>query len=200
MFSRLRDWIASLLRPSPTRSVLSLVVIGLVLGVGGVIAFDASMHATSTDEFCVSCHELEVNTLPQFMRSSHYGNASGVSATCADCHIPKEFVPKMVRKIEAAREVYGHFTGVIDTPEKYAAHAPAMKAREIARIKANDSQECRNCHTEDRMLIAVQSAKAREYHQAMHMNGKTCIDCHSGIAHPENTGEPETSTADLPAH
>ncbi len=200
MFSRLRDWIASLLRPSPTRSVLSLVVIGLVLGVGGVIAFDATMHATSTDEFCVSCHELEVNTLPQFQRSSHYGNASGVSATCADCHIPKEFVPKMIRKIEAAREVYGHFTGVIDTPEKYAAHAPAMKAREIARIKANDSQECRNCHTEDRMLIAVQSAKAREYHQAMHMNGKTCIDCHSGIAHPENTGEPETSTADLPAH
>lgn len=186
--SRLRQWFASLLRPSPTRSVLSLVVIGGLLGVGGVIAFDTTMHATSTDEFCVSCHELEVNTLPQFMRSSHYTNAAGASATCADCHIPKEFVPKMIRKIEAAREVYGHFTGVIDTPEKYAAHAPAMKAREIARIKANDSQECRNCHTADRMLLAAQTAKAREYHQAMQTNDKTCIDCHAGIAHPENTG------------
>ena len=173
--SRLRDWLGALLRPSPTVSVLSLLVVGGVLGVGGVIAFEFSMHATSTDEFCVSCHELEVNTLPQFQRSSHFSNAGGVSATCSDCHIPKEFVPKMIRKIEAAREVYGHFTGIIDTPEKYAAHAPAMKAREIARIKANDSQECRNCHTADRMLLAAQTAKAREYHQAMQTNEKPAL-------------------------
>ncbi|MDA8752689.1 NapC/NirT family cytochrome c, partial [Halieaceae bacterium] len=67
-------------------------------------------------------------------------------------------------------------------------HAPAMKAREIARLRANDSQECRNCHVTERMLLAAQSAKAREFHQAMQKNGKTCIDCHTGIAHPENTG------------
>ena len=63
-----------------------------------------------------------------------------------------------------------------------------MKAREIARLQANDSQECRNCHQVDRMLLAAQTAKAQEYHQAMLTNGKTCIDCHSGIAHPENAG------------
>ena len=89
--------------------------------------------------------------------------------------------------MEAAREVWGHWTGLIDTPEKYAAHAPAMKAREIARIRANDSQECRNCHNPERMLLASQSAKAQNYHQAMEKQGKTCIDCHSGLAHPENT-------------
>jgi cytochrome c-type protein NapC len=90
----------------------------------------------------------------------------------------------MIRKVEAAREVWGTITGVIDTPEKYAAHAPEMKAREIKRLRANDSQECRNCHDAERMLLPMQSAKAQTYHKAMVSENKTCIDCHAGIAHP----------------
>lgn len=62
-----------------------------------------------------------------------------------------------------------------------------MKQREIGRLQANDSQECRNCHTADRMLTALQSAKAQEYHALERSRGKTCIDCHAGIAHPENS-------------
>lgn len=182
-----RGWLRSLLRPSPSRSILSLLVIGLVLGAGGLLAFDATLHATSTEEFCVSCHEIEINTFRQFKETSHYQNASGVAATCSDCHMPKEFLPKMVRKVEAAREVWGHFTGIIDTPEKYAAHAPAMKEREINRLKANDSRECRNCHNADRMVLASQSERAQKYHKKMVSGESTCIDCHSGLAHPENT-------------
>lgn len=181
------SWLKKLLKPSTSRSVLSLVAVGVVLGVGGWLAFDATLHATSTEEFCTSCHEMEINAYAQLEKTMHFSNAAGVSATCSDCHIPKEFVPKMIRKVEAAREVWGHFTGIIDTPEKYAAHTPVMKAREIARIKANDSQECRNCHATERMFTALQSAKAQKYHAAERMGNKTCIDCHAGIAHPDNT-------------
>ncbi len=185
--SRLSDWLRQLRQPSPSRSVLSLLGIGLGLGVLGVIAFDATMEATSTEAFCSSsCHEMTIPT-EQLMQTSHYANADGVRADCADCHIPKEFVPKMIRKVEAAREVWGSITGVIDTPEKYAAHAPKMKAREIARLKANDSQECRNCHEADKMVAELQTAKAQKYHSALESQGKTCIDCHTGIAHPLHT-------------
>lgn len=184
--SESQGWRKRLLSPSPTHSVLALVGIGLLLGVLGVIAFNATLHATSTESFCISCHEMEDNAFAQLQKTSHYNNATGVRPTCSDCHVPQEFVPKMIRKIEAAREVWGTITGIIDTPEKYAAHAPAMKAREIARLQANDSQECRNCHETERMLAAVQSAKAQRYHKARRMNDKTCIDCHAGIAHPEN--------------
>ena len=186
--SSLMSWLKGLRRPSPKRSVLSLLAIGIFLGVVGIITFDVTMHATSTESFCISCHEMNVNPYPQLQRTSHYSNKIGLAATCSDCHLPKEFVPKMIRKIEASREVWGTITGLINTPEKYAAHTPAMKAREIARLKANDSQECRNCHVVDRMAMAEQTAKATEYHQAMKNNGKTCIDCHAGIAHPENSG------------
>ncbi len=174
----------ALLRPSATKSILSLLLGGVVLGIVGVVAFDGVMHATSTDKFCTSCHEMDI-PYQQVQASTHYSSASGMRATCADCHIPKEFVPKMVRKIEAAREVWGSITGIIDTPEKYAAHAPAMKQREINRLLANDSRECRNCHESGRMLPALQTAKARQYHQNMDRDGKTCISCHAGIAHPE---------------
>ena len=62
-----------------------------------------------------------------------------------------------------------------------------MKQREIKRLQANDSQECRNCHDTERMLTAMQSAKAQRYHGARQLNNKTCIDCHAGIAHPDGS-------------
>lgn len=182
-------WLKRLLRPSPTRSILSLLVIGIIIGVGGLLAFDTTMKATSTEAFCTSCHEMADNSLVQLEKTSHFKNASGVAASCSDCHVPHEFLPKMVRKVEAAREVWGTITGVIDTPEKYAAHAPQMKQREINRLKANDSQECRNCHNADRMLLAVQSTRAQKFHKRMLDGNRTCIDCHAGIAHPDNSGD-----------
>lgn len=162
------------------------LLLGGVLGVVAILAFDGVMHVTSTDEFCGSaCHEM-VTPRSALQQTAHYSNSHGVSVGCADCHIPKEFLPKMLRKIEASREVWGHFTGLIDTPEKYAAHRPVMREREVRRIRANDSQECRNCHRLDRMDFAAQSRAVRRYHRAMDARGKTCIDCHTGIAHPES--------------
>lgn len=169
------------------RKTLGILAAGIVLGIVGILAFDATMHATSTDKFCTSCHEMQIPAA-QLQKTSHFSNSSGVNAGCSDCHVPQEFLPKMVRKVEAAREVWGSLTGIIDTPEKYIAHAPAMKAREIARLKANDSQECRNCHDAQRMLSVIQTSKAQRFHRALSSNRKTCIDCHAGIAHPDNSG------------
>ena len=165
MMGWLKRLFGFLFNPSSKYSVAALVGGGLVLGVAGVAGFNFSMHATSTDEFCTSCHVMADNAGMMLVGTTHHMNRSGVRPGCSDCHIPKEFGPKLVRKIQASREVWGWITGVIDTPEKYAAHAPTMKAREIARLKANDSQECRNCHEAGRMLASAQSPKARSLPQ-----------------------------------
>ena len=170
-------------QPTAKYSVLLLTGVGVTVGVLGVLTFDATMEATSTEQFCVSCHEMSDNAGMMLEGTTHFKNTSGVRPTCSDCHLPHEFIPKMIRKVEASREVWGSITGIIDTPEKYAAHAPAMKKREIARLKANDSQECRNCHDTKQMLFEMQTAKAQEYHQAVEHAGKTCIDCHAGLTH-----------------
>ena len=56
--------------------------------------------------------------------------------------------------------------------------------------KANDSKECRNCHNVDRMNFNDQRSVAARMHQKMKTEGKTCIDCHKGIAHqlPDMSG------------
>ena len=172
---------------SKLRGRLALAGIGIAIGVIGVLVFNASLEATATEEFCISCHEMEANPYASIRKTSHFSNVSGVRPTCPDCHVPQEFLPKIMHKIKASREVWGTLTGIIDTPEKYRAHAPTMKQREIERLRANDSRECRNCHDTGQWLTALQSSKAQKYHQAIHLNRKTCIDCHAGIAHPANT-------------
>jgi len=195
MFSKLGKLIAPLFRPSARWSVLTLLVVGLVLGVVGVLGFNASLHATNTEAFCTSCHEMYNQPFQTIQKTTHYNNAAGVRPICSDCHVPHAFVPKMIRKIEAAREVWGSIIGKIDTPEKYMAHLEEMKQREIARMRANDSSGCRSCHDVARMKLSEQSENARFYHLAMSEQGKTCIDCHQGIAH-QYPGQSDSSVAD----
>jgi cytochrome c-type protein NapC len=64
------------------------------------------------------------------------------------------------------------------------AHAGSPATNEWARMKANDSLECRNCHSAESMDITRQSPRAVAAHQRfLFTHEKTCIDCHKGIAH-----------------
>jgi cytochrome c-type protein NapC len=50
-------------------------------------------------------------------------------------------------------------------------------------MKGTDSRECRNCHHYESMDYAEQGRRASARHQKGFDEGKTCIDCHKGIAH-----------------
>jgi cytochrome c-type protein NapC len=185
-------WWHSLRQTYPNRSAVALgaavLVVCLIVGGGAVIAATVAVHLTSTESFCIGCHELRDNALAEFKDTIHDKNRTGVRAECADCHLPRELVPMMVRKVEAVREVWGHMTGYIDTKEKYEKNRHAMAVREWTRMKKNDSQECRNCHTPEAMDPEKQSEMARERHAKARAERTTCIDCHFGIAHTEPDG------------
>ena len=176
--------------PNRSRVALGIAVLLFCFVVGGILVggATAAIHLSSTESFCIGCHELRDNAYAEFKDTIHDKNRTGVRAECADCHLPKEFVPMMVRKVEAAREVWGHMTGYIDTPEKYEKNRHAMAVREWTRMKNNDSQECRNCHTVAAMDPEKQSEAARARHAKAKAEGTTCIDCHFGIAHKEPDG------------
>ena len=185
-------WWASLRQAYPHRRPITLAVLTLLfcLVVGGALigAGAATLHLTGTEQFCISCHELRDNAYAEFKDTIHDKNRTGVRAECADCHLPREFVPMMIRKVEAAREVWGHLNGYIDTKEKYEKARHAMAVREWTRMKKNDSQECRNCHTPEAMDPEKQSETARARHAKAKAEKTTCIDCHFGIAHTEPDG------------
>jgi cytochrome c-type protein NapC len=156
--------------------------------------FNTALEATNTEAFCIGCHEMKDNVLPELQQTIHYTNRSGVRAVCSDCHVPHDWTYKMARKMQASKEVWGAMFGTIDTREEFLDHRLTLAKHEWARLKANDSRECRNCHQYDSMDLTRQSRRAAFIHQNYLGTGQnTCIDCHKGIAHqlPSMKGIPE---------
>ncbi|AKM48368.1 cytochrome c-type protein NapC [Edwardsiella anguillarum] len=177
----------------PSRLAIgTLLLLGFVAGILFWSGFNTGLEKANTEQFCLSCHEMRDNVYQEYLETAHYSNRSGVRATCPDCHVPHEFVPKMIRKIKASKELYGKVFGVIDTPQKFEAHRLQMAENEWARMKSNNSQECRNCHNFDNMDFSQQKTVAAKMHDQAIRDNKTCIDCHKGIAHklPEMKGIP----------
>jgi cytochrome c-type protein NapC len=177
-----QTWIF-LRKPSSKYSVLTIGLICFYLGILFWGGFNTGVDATNKLEFCISCHEMRDNVFVEYKKTIHYTNRSGVRAICSDCHVPKEWSHKLWRKIQASQEVWGKITGIVDTPEKFEARRMKLATSEWERMKASDSRECRNCHS----FEAMRDTKEKQVVYAIHMKGKdkgkTCIDCHKGIAH-----------------
>lgn len=160
----------------------------LLVGVfaGGIAflgAFNAAVQWTNTESFCISCHEMEENAYRELKLTAHDLNRTGVRASCADCHVPREWHAKMAAKLRASKDLLGHFIGTIDTPEKYNARRLAMAQAVWSYMKATNSRECQDCHSLSAMALDEQQGRARRKHQRMLAKGQSCIDCHKGIAH-----------------
>lgn len=168
---------------------LGLTFIGgfaaLLLVVGGAYG----LAVTSTEEFCIGCHEMKSNPYAEFQGTVHDTNRSGVRAICTNCHVPNEPVPLILRKMRATFEVIGHLRGIIDTKEKYESHRAMLATRVWTRMLETDSLECRNCHKSEKMDKDKQSEKAFARHTKARTEGMTCIECHYGIAHKEPEGD-----------
>jgi len=104
----------------------------------------------STDAFCTSCHEMDT-PFQELTHSVHYSNVLGVRASCADCHVPPAFLPGLMRHMAASLEVWAHLTGELGTPAKYESHRLELAQKIWRELKANDSAECRSCHTPSAM-------------------------------------------------
>jgi len=169
--------------PTSRYSLGALLIVG---GAGGILfwgGFHWALEITNTEKFCISCHEMRNTVYQELQKTIHFSNRTGVRATCPDCHVPKEWFPKIVRKIRASNELLHKVLGTIDTPEKFEKHRKTMAERVWAEMKANDSHECRNCHNFGSMDFTKQKEWSAPVHQVALKEGGTCIDCHKGIAH-----------------
>ena len=182
-----RNWWDRLCRPG-SKWLLGIPVGAFLLFLAGAIAVigsEVAIHATGTEQFCTSaCHSMQAFTTPEWLDSPHNKNASGVRATCADCHIPREYPQKLIVKTRSGfSDMYHELMGTISTREKYEAHRARMAEDVWAYMVKTDSRECRNCHSEEHFVLSDQPEKAAKAHVTGPEEGKTCIDCHKGIAH-----------------
>ncbi|HEY9081238.1 NapC/NirT family cytochrome c [Magnetovibrio sp.] len=164
-----------------TKPVFAAVIflIGVVVWGG----FNTAMEATNTLEFCVSCHEMKDNVYAEYVQTTHYSNRSGVRAICSDCHVPKEWGHKVIRKIRATNELFHWMIGSIDSKEKFEAKRLELAQTVWKEMKANGSHECKNCHSFDAMHWQKQNLRAMVTMQTAQLQDITCIECHKGIAH-----------------
>ncbi|MDP1732949.1 MAG: NapC/NirT family cytochrome c [Sulfuritalea sp.] len=175
-----------LLNP-PKCSMLRMIVIGIVGGIAIWGGLNTGMEYTNRTEFCLSCHTMQT-PYEELKKTVHYSNRTGTTVGCADCHVasskdPFDYARKLTQKVFASKDVIGEILGTINTPEKFEAHRLTMAKRVWAHMKETDSKECRNCHKFEKMDTTKQKDRSAVKHEGAVQDGKTCIDCHKGIAH-----------------
>jgi nitrate/TMAO reductase-like tetraheme cytochrome c subunit len=178
-----RTW-RRLTTPSARWSVLSLLLIGFVIGAGALLATRTMVAVTGTNDFCSNaCHSMQW-VAQEYRQSNHFINRTGVQAACHDCHIPHQYPQLLWYKAKAGiKDAIGEMTGVISTEEKFKKERLRMAKEVWAEFKENGSANCRTCHVFTKETLAKQKEFAQPMHQQVLAGAATCIDCHKGIAH-----------------
>lgn len=139
---------------------LSLAGGGLVgLGVFTFTYAEGLSYFSTDPAACANCHIMQ----PQYdawQKASHH-----TAATCVDCHLPSDFVPKYLAKAENG---YFHSKGFTlqDFPEPI-----RIKPSNLKLLQDN----CLRCHTS--MVEHITSARTDD------TNFVQCVHCHSGVGH-----------------
>lgn len=179
--ARLRERLTS---PSARWSVLSLLILGLVIGAGSVIGTQVMVTSTGTNEFCgTACHSMQW-VYTEYKGSGHYVNRTGVQANCHDCHIPHSYPQHLWHKAKAGiKDAIGELRGVISTEEKFKERRLDLAKIVWAGFRETDSANCRICHAMSPEILAKQKPFAQKLHANRAAEKQTCIDCHKGVAH-----------------
>ncbi len=186
------NWRA-LFKPSAKYSILALMVVGIVIGVVGYFATQQTLHATSTDQFCMSCHSNH-SLKDEVLASAHGGGRAGVTVQCQDCHLPHGPVDYLIKKIIVSKDLYGFLTiDGFNTQAWLDENRKEQADLALKYFRSNDSANCQHCHTR---IYENQPETMKPMAVRMHTNNfkkdpearKTCVDCHKGVAHPYPTG------------
>ncbi|RKT45135.1 cytochrome c3 family protein [Thiocapsa rosea] len=163
-----------------TRHVLIALVVG---GVGGVLFMTFLLefdHYTSTNAFCTTCHSMTYAE-ESYRQTVHYDSASGVRASCGDCHVSEGVFAATWDHAVGSKDLFKQLFGPdYDDPVINALHLPEAAFAARRWFQARDSATCKRCHTQD----AIQGKRADT--AAIHReetDGKSCIDCHYNLVH-----------------
>ncbi len=155
----------------------------LLLCVVFLAASAYSLHATSSQEFCLSCHEME-QYAKEIKFSSHAKDKDGKPIACNQCHIPPGVGPRFV-SVKIYSGVKDLAVHVVTRPDKLDRLAHQPTARRFI-----DDANCLACH-EDLYKDAKGEKKISETGRLAHdaylnKNGNTksnCAGCHINLAH-----------------
>jgi nitrate/TMAO reductase-like tetraheme cytochrome c subunit len=163
-----------------TRHVLFALFIGGMGGIGFILFLTEFDHYTGSEEFCTTCHSMELAAEP-YRESAHYKPASGVRASCGDCHVSEGVFAATWDHFIGTKDLMRQIFGAdYDDPVVNALHLPEAAFAARNWFKDRDSATCKRCHVKeaifgerpDTLQIHLEDAKA-----------KSCIECHYNLVH-----------------
>lgn len=161
------------------KKVLLWFVPGLVVGVLLVLGGGKAIDATSSNEFCMSCH-IHPQADAAWKKSVHYDTQSGSRIGCVDCHLPPKGENYLFHKATTGlRDLWSYWT-----KDSLSFNWEERGRLEIARGHVFESS-CKKCHVnlfpakltkegENAHLYYTQTKKSDELH---------CINCHLNAGH-----------------
>jgi cytochrome c nitrite reductase small subunit len=141
--------------------LLSAALLGTLLGLGAFtfVYAEGFSYFTTDPKACANCHIMN-DKYDSWVKSSHH-----IVATCVDCHLPHQTIPKFVAK---ALNGYHHSKGF--TLQDF--HEPIM-------IKPRNShilqEACLGCHSGLVHEIVAGSTTDK--------NAVRCVHCHASVGH-----------------
>ncbi|GAA4887680.1 NapC/NirT family cytochrome c [Ferrimonas pelagia] len=180
-----RNWF----KPSVKYSIFTLIGVGATLGVVGYFAVQQTLHATSTDEFCMTCHSNH-SLKDEVLASAHGNNRAGITVQCQQCHIAQEPFNYLMKKIIVSKDIWGYLTiDGFNTQEWLEENRKEQADLALVYLKKIDSSTCRNCHnnvTHDQPeAMKKMATRMHDMNYAKEKDAqRTCVDCHKGVAHP----------------
>lgn len=163
-----------------TRHVLIALVVGGLGGVGFMLFLIEFDHYTSSNLFCTGCHSMTYAE-ESYQSSPHYNSASGVRASCGDCHVSEGIFAATWDHVKGTKDLFKQLFGAdYDDPVINLLHLPEAAFHARRWFKERDSATCKRCHE----LEAIQGKRAET--AAIHREetaGKSCIDCHYNLVH-----------------
>ena len=146
---------------------------------------------------CLTCHEGDV--AKDWKHSLHMVNDI-TCVSCHDIHTPQDKVLTEDAQAEVCtvchkvqkQGIHGMADMAEFNPPCSLCHNPHDHGSAQTQMLGNDSAGCRSCHDDNSLGGSSVSEKAKRYHLVMERPDRTCVDCHTGVAHAAADATPAT--------
>jgi len=165
------------MRRKSKRTGRILFVLGVFVTAVLVFLGNKMVVATSTNEYCESCH-IHPHSTDSWKLSTHYDNKRGIQVHCVDCHLPPHGEGYLVEKAKTgARDVWAKWT---KDPDSFNWEAKSQ----IEYAKGHTFEvSCIHCHQNNYPLgLTKEGREAHLYYERM-AGELHCINCHITVGH-----------------
>ena len=168
---------------------------GTVFGLSGVALVAVTNKLviwSSSDAFCGKfCHSMTWASAA-YQQGPHFINASGVRASCGQCHIPydsshataTEYVKMLVFKAQrGANDFWNEWRKTIATKEEWEKRRPQLGSEFQNYLQAHNYITCRGCHSLEAFGGPRSQMKALIHRDVIKSNDVACFQCHRNVGH-----------------